>query len=437
MYISTYTPLQSALSGIEAAQQELDVTSQNIANQNTPGYVAESVNLTETPPLTAADGNAAGGSIQIGTGVDALSITNNANQYLDASYRTQNASSSAANTQVSYLNEMQSMLNEPSTAGISSQLSTFWSAWSDLADNPTSAAAKTAVVADGTNLAQSLNQLSNQLSVISSQATGQLNSLEGAGGEVANDAASIAQLNTSIQQATAAGQDPNTLIDQRNKFLNDLSSLAKISVTNNSNGTVTVGFGDAAQALVSGSTVNWPQTITGASGGTLGALISLTEAGGGIAQYSSMLDTAAAALVSEVNGVTGLQTPFFSGTSASTIAVAVSASAVSATSSSTANPGGNDVATAEASLSGGTADQAYQSLVTSLGAGAQNAQNNARTQTALTTAIQNQQQSIEGVDISQEVTNMQQEQQAYQASAQVMNAFGAMMNALMSAAASA
>ena len=32
MYISTFTPLQTALSGVEAAQQELDTTGNNIAN---------------------------------------------------------------------------------------------------------------------------------------------------------------------------------------------------------------------------------------------------------------------------------------------------------------------------------------------------------------------------------------------------------------------
>ena len=91
------------------------------------------------------------------------------------------------------------------------------------------------------------------------------------------------------------------------------------------------------------------------------------------------------------------------------------------------------MATAEANLSGGPADQTYQQFVSSIGDGVQTAQNTETTQSALKTAINNQQQSLEGVDMSQEATNMQMEQQAYQASAQIMNAFDTMMNALMSA----
>ena len=50
MYISTFTPLQTALSGIEAAQEELDTTGDNISNENTAGYTEESVNLGENLP---------------------------------------------------------------------------------------------------------------------------------------------------------------------------------------------------------------------------------------------------------------------------------------------------------------------------------------------------------------------------------------------------
>lgn len=432
MYISSFTALQTALTGIEAAQEGLQTTGENIANQNTPGYVEQIVNLTENPAITAADGSSAGGQIQIGTGVNAVSITNNGNQFLDASYRTQNAASNAANTEQSYLNQVQSALNEPTNAGISQQLQTFWSAWNYLADNPTSAAAKTAVVADGKNLAQSFNALSNQFTQLSADATNQFTALTGAGGQVVNDANQIAQLNTAIKSAVGAGQTPNTMIDQRNAALNDLSSLAKLTVTNNPDGTVAVNFGDAASPLVNGATVTWPQAISSASGGTLGALLNLSQPGGEIAQSSAGLDNVANQLATEVNGVAGVATPFFSGNTASTLAVAVTPGQVSATSNPVTSPGGNDLAVAEANLSGGPADQAYSSFVTSVGSGAQAAQSTAQTQTALRTAVLNQQQSFEGVDLSQEMANMQQEQQAYQASAQVMNAFSTMMNALMS-----
>jgi flagellar hook-associated protein 1 FlgK len=435
MYVSTFSPLQIALSGVEAAQEELQTTGENITNENTAGYVDETVNLTESASLTFADGSAPGEHVQLGTGVDVQSVTNNANQYLDATYRTQTAAASSASTDESYLGQLQSALGEPSTSAISGQLATFWGAWNSLAESPTSSAAKQVVLDDGDELADSLNQLSAQFSSISSQATTQYNSITGTGGSLVSDADQIAQLNGAIKSATLGGQNANTLIDQRNAMLNNLSSLATIYVTNQPDGTVSVNFGAgvAAMTLVSGTTVNWPQTFTGNPGGTLGALISLTAPGGQISQYSSQLDSVASALVSEVNGVSGLSTPFFTGATASTIAVGATLSQISATSNPLTNPGGNDVATAEADLSGGLADQSYGQFVSAIGAGVQTAQNTSTTQSALQTAVFNQQQSFEGVDLSQETANMEMEQQAYQASAQVMNAFNTMMNSLMSA----
>jgi flagellar hook-associated protein 1 len=434
MYISTFMPLQSALSGVEAAQEELETTSNNIENANTPGYEEESVTLSQNPSLSLA---LSGEGMQLGTGVNATGIQQSGNQYLDSAYRTQNASTNAATTEQSYINQVQSALDEPSSTGISSQLSTFWSDWNNLANNPTDASAKQTVVNDGTTIADSFNSLSQELSQISAQATSQYDNLTGSGGEVETDANTIAQLNTAIQQASAAGESPDQLIDQRNSALDDLSSLAKVTVTNNSDGTVTVGFGDAASPLVSGSTVTWPQTITSAAGGTLGALLNLTGPNGQIAQYSSQLDSVAATLANEVNNPTvngtteAMNPPFFSGTTASTLSVAVTASQVQTT--DTANSGDSDVAQAVASLSGGAADQAYDSYVSDIGSAAQNAQNTATTQQALSTQASNQRQSVEGVDLSTEMTNLIEQQQAYQASAKVMNAFSTMMDSLMQA----
>lgn len=437
MYLSSFLPLQTALSGVEAAQQELETTSNNITNANTPGYTAETVDLAENPPVSIA---LSGVGMQVGTGVTATGVTNASDPYLDAAYRNQNAATSNATTEQSYLDQVQSALDEPTSTGISAQLSTFWSAWNDLAANPTSVAAKQAVVNDGTTLSDTINALSQQLSgsdpsSILSQATAQLTSLTGSGGELENDANQIAQLNQAIQQAVAGGQNPNSLIDQRNKAIDDLSTLGKTVVLPQSDGTITVNFGDAATSLVQGKTVNWPQTITTATGGKLGALLNLTKAGGQIAQYSAQLDAFASQLASAVNNpvvngtAVAMNPPFFTGTTASTLKVAVSAGQVQTT--DTLNPGDNDIAAAVAALAGGGPDQTYSQFVSQIGSDTQVATMQAATQQALLTGSANRRQSVEGVDLSVQMTNLIQQQQAYQASAKVMNAFSTMMDALM------
>jgi flagellar hook-associated protein 1 FlgK len=568
MYISSYLTLDTALSGVEAAQEQLDTTGQNITNANTAGYQEQTVNLVESSSLNIS-GSAGDGALQLGTGVDATSITNSGDPYLDAAWRQTNASSSAASTAQGFLQQIQTALNEPTSHGISTQLSTFWTDWNDLADNPNSSAAQQAVVQQGQAVADSFNSLSSELNgadpsnptdpVNSGSVLGQVNSqymatMEGptatgaSGGTLYNDAYNIASLNYSITQAQAAGQNPNDLIDQRNAALDNLSQLGNVQVHNNSDGSVTVYFGGVTStALVSdpvgvapGGTVppgdnfgsyssgggstgtGWAAawqaqfasaagagtsaaSLAGTVGGTLGSLIGLAgySASGfsnlgtptyasGVTSYATptaatqigtigtitaSLNTVASDLAREVNNptVTGssttltLNAPFFvpsSGTtitasnlavssslqaaaaagispqsvSSSTVAggntqgtsnLQVSSLAVAPPATTAANASDNDVALDEAANAGGVADTAYASFVQQVGSLAQGANTQATTQAALQTQITNQRTSVEGVDLSQEMANLITEQQSYQASAKVMNAFSTMMNSLM------
>ena len=605
MYISSYLTLNTALSGVEAAQEELDTTGQNIDNADTDGYEEQTVNLVESPSLDIA-GSGADGAMQLGTGVDATGISNAGDPYLDAAWRTQNASTNAASTTQGYLEQIQSALNEPSTEGISSQLSQFWDDWSTLADNPTSAAAEQAVIDDAQTLSTSFNSLSTEINGSdpdnpmdpnnSSSVLGQVNtqyedimagpSGSGAsGGSVYNDAYNIASLNYEIVQAQAAGQDPNDLIDQRSAALDNLSTLGNVTVQNNTDGSVTVYFGGVSgTALVEdpsgippggsvppgdnfgsyattagGTGTGWAQAFqdqyasaaataaasTGEAataaplattvGGTLGSLIGLAgysatgfgnlgqpvDDGNGTPDYPTSADAGATAtvegtigalndqlnavatdLMNEVNnpavdydgtatqtstgttpaatgtspnaganGSVTLQTSIFQMNTSTDTGNAAALLAVNPNLITAANSGitagqftydsttgvttvgdltgsniqvstlgttyagnystDNDIALDEANNSGGAADLSYESFVQQIGSLAQGANNNDTTQSALQTQITNQRQSVEGVDTDTEMSNLIAEQQSYEASAKVMNAFSTVMDSLM------
>ncbi len=429
MSIPTLQGLQTALSGLLAEQQALDVTGHNIANANTEGYSRETAVLETNPaiPIPALS-SVTGEGGQLGTGVTVGTYTRVRNSYLDSQYRTQDSALSGAAAQAEVLEQAQAALNEPSSTGISSQLSEFWSSWNSLADSPTSEAAKQGVVAAGQRLAGALNQLSTQLSTISAQVEAEYATKTSATGEVANIAKQIGQLNEQIKLAEQARQPPNDMLDRRDLLIDKLSALAKVTVTTKPDGTDTITFGDAAKPLVEGTTVNWPQTLTAAAGGQLGALLGLTAPGGGLAGFRTELDSVAATLASSVNAL-HTSTPFFSGSTAATIAVAVKASEVQA--SSTGDPGGNDIALAISDLRGGSADQGFSTLVESVGSKVQGAKDEqANLQTTLT-AISNQRQSVSGVSLDEEMTNLISYQRGYQASARTLTAMDEMLEQLI------
>jgi flagellar hook-associated protein 1 len=429
MSIPTLQGLQTALSGLLAEQQALDVAGHNIANANTEGYSRQRV-VMETGPDIAIPSLSAitGEGAQLGTGVTIETYTRVRNAYLDAQYRAQNSTASAASTQAEELEQAESAFNEPSSAGISSQLSNFWSAWNSLAQAPTSEAAKEGVVAAGQRLSSAFNQLNAQLQTISAQANQQYEARTGEQGEVASYARQIAQLNEQIKQAEQARQPPNDMLDRRDLLIDKLSSLANVTVTQQSDGTDTIAFGDAAEPLVEGTKVNWPQTLTTAAGGQLGALLGLNSPTGALTVFKEELDAVAGSVAATVNEL-HTATPFFEGTTAATLKVAVTAAEVQA--SSTEAPGGNDVALKIAELRGGTADQGYSALVGLVGSTVQGAKDEQTNLHTTLTAIGNQRQSVSGVSLDEEMTNLITFQRGYQASARTLTAMDEMLETLI------
>ncbi len=452
MTIPSYSGLNTALSGLEAAQAAIDTTGQNIANANTPGYSRQQVNETERSPLTIQSlSSVTGGGSQVGLGVDITTIGRVRDQFLDSQYRGQNTQTAGDNTSSTLLGQVQAALNEPSSSGISGALSQFWSAFNALATNPTNQGALQAVLGAGQTVATGLGTLGNELTTLESQVTTQYNTLtDPNSGSIASDANQIAALNTQIAQAQVNGLNPNTLLDQRDQLVDDLSQYSNVNVTSQANGMINVSFGNAAKAaaggladstpLVNGSTVNLAANLTDAnvsgSGGQLGALLGLYDSSTGqgkIADYLTTLNNVTNNLVTSVNNAIATADPagatappFFNptGTTATTIAVNSSISSSSA-------PYTMAEAQAAGGLRGGSADQAYNAFVTQIGSDVQSTQSAQQTAQSLLTAISNQRQSVSGVSLDEEMTNLIQYQQAYQASARVMDAINQTLNTLI------
>jgi flagellar hook-associated protein 1 FlgK len=433
--VSTFFGLQTTLRGLLAQQRAVDVTSHNVANANTQGYSRQEAVLEPTAAFDIRTGAlVGGGGGQLGSGVDVASYQRIRDGFLDLQYRAQAMNQGQWGKAAETLSEVESGLNEPGDNGINAQLGKFWSAWGDVANAPESTATRQALVSQAGVLASQIKDLDSQISAISTQATAEYASLTGSTGTVQQDANEINKLNGAIRQALDGGGSPNDLMDRRDQLLDDLSQLAQVSVTNNSDGTVDVQFGDAANPLVDSTGVHWPQTLT-TPGGKLGAILNLTRPGGTLDGYHTTLNAFAKQLADSVNALHnpgGTGTNFFTytaGSAAATIAVNVTASTVVA--STTANPGANDVALAIAGLRGGGADTSYQGLISQIGSDVNNAQRQSDSAQALTTAVDDRRQSTSGVSMDEEMTNLVKFQRAYQASARAMSSVDEMLDVLI------
>ena len=430
MAISSFFGLNTALRGLVAHQRALDVTAHNIGNAATEGYTRQTASLGAVDPMEI-QGEGRTGIVQLGAGVTVESFARMRDAFADLQYRAQNQALGQHEASAELIGQAELGLSEPSDTGIGELLNKFWSSWDDVANHPESPATRQALVNQAALLTDRITQLKSSLAAVRTEAQTQYAQITGPNGDVQALANEISQLNVAIKSITGSGGQPNDLLDRRDKALDKLSKLAQVSVTDLGGGAIRVNFGDAATPLVDDTTVTWPQTLT-APGGKLGALLKVgdTTAAGTITTYMNDLDAFAADLISKVNTAHGA--PFFSGTDASTIGVAVTASTVRASAVGPPTPpGANDIAVAVSALRGKTSDVLYANLVARIGGDARASSQLALTAQALVDSASDRRQSVAGVSMDEEMANMLRFQRGYQASARVMNTMDEMIDTLV------
>jgi flagellar hook-associated protein 1 len=444
MPISTFFGLETTLRGILAHQQAIDTTGHNITNANTDGYSRQTANLGATDPMLVAAGVGNGNVMaHLGTGVGVQSYDRIRDQFLDLQYRAQAMQVGYQETTSEQLDQVEMGLAEPGDNGLSAQLNKFWSTWADVANTPSDPAARQALIDQAQNLTSTFKSIDTQLSNVKSQATAQYAAITGAGGDVETIATQISQLNASIKAFVAGGDKPNDLLDRRDVLLDQLSKLAQVSVTDRGDGSIDVGFGGTGTPLVSDTTVNWPQGLSSATaGGKLGALLKVTDSSppaatpGTIDSYRTQLNAVAKQLADDVNALHnpgGTGTNFFTygaaGTEAGTLAVNVGVAGVRTSAGGAA--GANDIALQITNLRGGTADKLYTAFVTKVGGDLKNAQTGDTNSNVLLSSIQDRRQSVSGVSLDEEMTNLVRFQRGYQASARAMSTIDQMLDTLI------
>jgi flagellar hook-associated protein 1 FlgK len=435
--------LETSLRGLLAQQQALDVTSHNIANASTPGYSRQTAVLEASPAYTLPGvSSSPAGPGQIGTGVDVASYQRIRDSFLDVQYRAQSMLQGQAQANQDGLQQVQLAFNEPTDSGISTLLSNYWGAWQNLSNNPEDMGTRQSLAQSADSLADGFTSLSSQLSTMQSQTTQNVSDTLT---QVNSYGAQIAQLNLTIAKTEVAGSTPNDLLDQRDNLLDSLSAIGNVSTTAGANGSISVTFGGASLVTDATSSTLAESDLTGLSSGKLQGLITLRDTT--IPGFQSQLNTIASALISntntqsaagfDLNGNAG--GAFFTGTDASNIAVnpalISNPALIAASSTGQVGDSGNALAIADMQntnlIGSSTVDAAYTQLVTQVGSDVQQANNQVSTTTSLVNALQNQRQSVSGVSLDEEMTNLITYQRSYQASARALSAMDSMLDQLI------
>jgi flagellar hook-associated protein 1 FlgK len=284
-----------SISALKAFQTALSVTSNNIANANTPGYADESVELTAAVPQSA-------GQTAIGNGVDVAAINRAFSQATENQLNSSQSSLGQLNGLQNYTNQIDNIIGT-TAGGLTTALQSYYSAWSNVANNPTSAASRQALLSQAQGVANSFQSTSSQLQALNSDVNSRITADVQ---QINSIGQSISALNQQIVVGTAenGGQPPNTLLDQRDQLVSNLSQLVGVTTTTDSNGALNVFVGNGQPLVLQGvpsslTTVANPFnagqleiSTSGNGGNIISGSITSGDLGGLLAARSQAIDPA-------------------------------------------------------------------------------------------------------------------------------------------------
>lgn len=445
-------------------RKAIDVTGHNLANVNTPGYTRQRLII----DATTVDGGASG---PIGTGSEAVKIVQLQHETAGRQLQTEASIEGSLSVKQDALQQALVFLQESidrngangtNTKGISQGLADFFAAAQSVATNPGSMTEREVMLQKAQELATKFNNADSRLASLQQGLSDRVTSDVG---QVNGLLQEIAKLNESIvaEEALTPGY-ANDLRDTRQLKLEALSKLVKIDASEQENGAVNVSI--AGNLMVDGREVAGSLETFTAGDGSLqvqasGQSTPLALTGGSIHGALSVRDTElanlrsdinllASTLISEVNaahsagfglnGTTGAN--FFTGANASDIAVNTDLlrdPALLQASGVSGEAGNNQVALAihginqrtHAALGNLTFSGKQAQTVAAFGQEVATAKSDLADQKTISQFVRNQRDSISGVSIDEEMTNLIMFQKAFQASAKIISTADEMLATIL------
>lgn len=213
--------------GLFVQQRAIEVTSHNIANANTEGYSRQRVEIQTTRPFGMPTLNNTAEAGQLGTGAEVAAIQRIRDTFIDYQVRTETSTYGQYEAREKFLNEIESIFNEPSETGISTLIGKFFDSWQQLSKQANSSNARTVVAQQSAALADELNHTYTQLKNLKENASSLIRSSVF---EINNILNQLDQINQQIIGVKVAGNMPNDLMDRRDLLLDELSKKFNINI---------------------------------------------------------------------------------------------------------------------------------------------------------------------------------------------------------------
>jgi flagellar hook-associated protein 1 FlgK len=449
-------------SALLTQQKAIDITGNNIANVNTPGYSRQRLIIKQGRPVRV-------NALTMSTGVTSdPGIQRYHDQFLNGRLISENESLGRWETQKEALEKAQLMFDEAQGQGLSGAMDQYWSAWQDLSNNPSGVAERTTLISAGQYLGSVFNQMYGNIGRLQQDID---THVDGVVAEINRIAQRVADLNEKIVQIEVAEHNANDFRDERDQLVFELAKMIDINSYEDGDGYLNIDVGNGKPVVQGTSTWDLATADNGgvqdlfwtASDGSTVNITSSIDSGElkgwtesrdvVLNDYLTQLDALANGIMADVNtahnagfdlsGVAGAD--FFTGTGAVDMAVNASIVAnsdlIAAAAAGEGLPGGNGNAIAIANLQhaasmagGSTFAESYSSLAGKVGADVQAADFNSDHQSTMVQNLENYRQQVSGVSLDEEMINLVKFQHAYNAAARLITTADEILESLLAIA---
>jgi flagellar hook-associated protein 1 FlgK len=459
--MTSFSGIYVALQSILAQQKAMQITEHNVANANTPGFHRQEAIFKAGVPEKAMGMMQSGGVGDMGTGVLISSIRRYSLEFYDVRYRNESAMTSQYKTAAEVLKMVEISLSDTADDSIGNLMDRFFASWQRVSADPDLTTLRNVLVADAKALSSGFNQRYQGLLDVRTDKNLELTQLIS---EVNAVAAQVAKLNEEIGRSLASGNQPNDLLDERDRQISRLAEITGIQAHVQENGQVIASIN--GHALIVGNKTFTLSTSTGANGltqiawddgaefsATTGIVAGILDVRDRvIPEQMDQLNQTARALMDRVNELhaagyglddsTGLAMfTYLPGEPALSMAVNAALDdplkVAAATITQAPGDGNNALAISniydELLMNGNTISlrQYNGERVTKMALEAKSAITAAANHKNVADALKNQLEEVGGVSLDEEAANMVKYQRAYQAAVRLMTAFDEMLDQMI------
>ncbi len=208
-----YMAMEIARKAMFTNQMAIQVTSNNIANVNTPGFSRQEAVITEANAMSSTPG-------QIGMGSIVTGIRQIVDSLTEHQLATENGTFASLDYTAGAIGQVEGIFNDTTGASLADRVNEYFNAWDDLSANPQGTAERQSVVSTAELLTAEFRRVDYQLTTLKENANKDVASIVG---EVNQLVTEIASFNRDIKVAILQGQQPNDLRDQQGVLLKKLA----------------------------------------------------------------------------------------------------------------------------------------------------------------------------------------------------------------------